>query len=75
MNQRKDKERPKIVDHRHCIICGRAIPYDEQFCSPDCREKYEISREREKKSRMMLILVYIVLIVVMVLFFILMPRT
>ncbi|PUA32922.1 MAG: hypothetical protein B9J98_03270 [Candidatus Terraquivivens tikiterensis] len=49
MGQQK-KEKPKIVDHRHCIVCGRAIPPDEQVCSPDCREKLELSKEKEQED-------------------------
>ena len=50
--------RPKLVDHRHCRICGKAIPPKEEFCSPECREKFEEAREKEKKAKRMLWIFY-----------------
>lgn len=72
MSQQK-KDRPKIFDHRHCVVCGRAIPPNEQTCSPDCKEKLEISREKEKKSRRMMLIIYVVVIVILLLLFLLRP--
>lgn len=72
MGQQK-KEKPKIIDHRHCIVCGRAIPPDEQVCSPDCREKLELSKEKEKRSRRMMLIIYVVMVVVILIFFLLRP--
>jgi len=72
LSQQK-KEKPKIVDHRHCVICGKAIPPDEQTCSPDCKEKLELSREKEKKSRRMMLIIYVVMIVALLLLFLFRP--
>ncbi|MGC1120498.1 MAG: DUF2116 family Zn-ribbon domain-containing protein [Candidatus Methanofastidiosia archaeon] len=37
-----------IQQHKHCIICEKAIPADEKFCSDRCEGLYE---ERRKKAR------------------------
>jgi len=74
LSQQK-KERPKIVDHRHCVICGKAIPPDEQVCSPDCREKLELGREREKKSKRMMLIIYVIMIVALIILFVLRPAS
>lgn len=57
------------------MVCGRAVYPDMQFCSPDCKEKYELSKEREKRTRIMIMVIYAVLVVVMILLFVFMPRT
>jgi predicted nucleic acid-binding Zn ribbon protein len=28
-------------DHRHCKVCGRVCPTDEEVCSKTCRTKRE----------------------------------
>lgn len=38
----------KLAPHKHCGVCGKAIPEDKQFCSVKCREVYE---QREKRYR------------------------
>ena len=59
---RKKSVKLKIVDHRHCMTCGRAIPPDREFCSEECRRKYEEARMREKRMRKMLWIIYAVMI-------------
>lgn len=34
-------------DHRHCKVCGKAIPPEAEFCSKGCRRK----REAQLQSR------------------------
>ena len=72
MSQYK-KEKPKIVDHRHCVVCGRAVPPSAEFCSPDCREKFMAAKAKEKRSKIMLIVVYVLMMVVLVFFFLARP--
>jgi len=36
-------------DHRHCKICGRVCPADEETCSRACRDK----RAQQLQSRRM----------------------
>ncbi len=50
--------KPRLVDHRHCRVCGKAIPPKEEFCSDECRSKFEEARERERKARRMLYVFY-----------------
>ena len=59
---RKKSVKLKIVDHRHCMTCGRAIPPDREFCSEECRRKYEEARMRERRMRKMLWIIYAVMI-------------
>ena len=59
---RKKAVKLKIVDHRHCMTCGRAISPDKKFCSEECRMKYEEARMRERRMRKMLRIIYAVMI-------------
>lgn len=45
----------KILQHKHCRICGKAIPVDETFCSDECREKWNAM---VKKRKMMMYIMY-----------------
>ena len=59
---RKKTVKLKIVDHKHCLTCGKAIPPNKEFCSEECRRKYEEMRMREKRMRRMLWIMYAVMI-------------
>ncbi|RLF38150.1 MAG: DUF2116 family Zn-ribbon domain-containing protein [Thermoplasmata archaeon] len=51
-----------IPQHRHCQMCGKAIPLDERFCSEECREKYV---EFLKKRRRLILIMYVILFIVL----------
>jgi len=59
---RKKAVKLKIVDHRHCMTCGKAIPPDKEFCSEECRKKYERVRTREERVKKILWIMYAVMI-------------
>ncbi len=46
---------PKVPNHAHCRVCGKAIPASDDFCSTECRQS---SEEDRKKRRRMLYLLY-----------------
>ncbi|MEA1993164.1 MAG: DUF2116 family Zn-ribbon domain-containing protein [Euryarchaeota archaeon] len=55
-----------IEPHKHCMVCGKAIPTDKSFCSEKCEEHY---RKRVKKQKMysyLLMAVPIILIVLLI---------
>ena len=64
-------ERPKLVDHRHCKVCAKAIPPGEEFCSDKCREIFEEWQRKERRGRRILYILYAVIMTAMFLFFIL----
>ncbi|MCL7396341.1 MAG: DUF2116 family Zn-ribbon domain-containing protein [Thaumarchaeota archaeon] len=68
MSSRK-VDRPKLVDHRHCRICARAIPPGEEFCSDKCRQVFEDYKRREKRSRYIFYIVYGILMIALLLLF------
>jgi len=40
----------KVLQHKHCQVCGRAIPVDEIFCSLECEKKYNQYVKKQKRS-------------------------
>ena len=66
-------ERPKLIDHRHCKVCGKAIPPGEEFCSDECRQKYMGWIEKEKKTKRMIYVIYALIIASLFLFLFLRP--
>jgi len=45
----------KIVQHKHCQICGKAIPLKEKFCSEECEQKFN---EIVKKRKILIYILY-----------------
>ncbi len=58
MSGRKEKKL-RIVDHRHCRICGKAIPPDREFCSSGCEEVQRKMEARQKRMKNLLMIVYV----------------
>ena len=58
MSGRKERKL-RIVDHRHCKICGKAIPPNQEFCSENCRSISERMEARQKRMRNLLIIMYV----------------
>lgn len=60
----KKERKARIVDHRHCRICGRAIPPDKEICSEECMQVQAKIEARQKRTRKMLLILYVVIFLV-----------
>ena len=45
----------KLVQHKHCRICNKAVPLDEDVCSEECQSKLEQYIKANKKKNIMVI--------------------
>jgi predicted nucleic acid-binding Zn ribbon protein len=54
----------RLVQHKHCMGCGRAIPAKDVFCTEDCEDEHKRTLRRKKNQ---LLLLYISSIVILVL--------
>jgi predicted nucleic acid-binding Zn ribbon protein len=56
----------KLLQHKHCQVCSKAIPLSEEFCSEECKVEFEAL---VKKRRMYIYIMYgmIILIIVVML--------
>ena len=55
----------RIPQHKHCMICHKAIPAKEDLCSEECKEKYE-QLDRKRRNYMYIMYGLFAMIIVMV---------
>ncbi|MCD6383492.1 MAG: DUF2116 family Zn-ribbon domain-containing protein [Thermoplasmata archaeon] len=54
----------RIPPHKHCIVCGKAIPEDERFCSEECEAAFKrMQRAKILNFVYMFILVVVLMII------------
>ena len=64
---KKALKQRKWGPHKHCQVCGVAIPTSEDFCGDTCRDKYfEVEEKKNKKGKWQIGLIFVVMIVMMV---------
>jgi len=69
---KKDRDRPsgaglKLIQHKHCSVCGKAqLVQDPEYCSADCKKTLE---DNVKKKRMWWIYFAILMLVIIIIMF------
>ena len=53
----------KLLQHRHCQVCYKAIPLNEEFCSEECKTEFD---NMVKKRRNLVYLIYGTMIVMII---------
>ena len=53
-------------DHRHCIVCGKAVAPDKFFCSPSCEDIFKQQQKRMRRTRLIMMTIFIALFVLIV---------
>ncbi len=61
----------RYEEHKHCIVCGRAVPIERDFCTQDCKDSYSKADKKKGKSSKIQIAV---LVVVMIFTMLVVPR-
>ncbi|MEE9152381.1 MAG: DUF2116 family Zn-ribbon domain-containing protein [Thermoplasmata archaeon] len=46
----------KLVQHRHCQMCLKAIPLGEEYCNDECKENWKQLIKANKKKNLIMIL-------------------
>ena len=54
----------RLVQHKHCRQCGRAVPGKDIFCSKDCENDH---KRMLKKKKNQLLLLYVSSFVILIL--------
>lgn len=58
----------KWGEHKHCVVCGKAISLDKEFCAQGCRDQYQkLEKDKNKKGTWQIVMIFVVMIVMMVL--------
>ncbi|MFW5927847.1 MAG: DUF2116 family Zn-ribbon domain-containing protein [Thermoplasmatota archaeon] len=54
-----------MEQHKHCKVCNKPIPLDEEFCSQKCRDEYEELVNSRKKRQYLLYALFIIFMIVL----------
>jgi len=61
-----------VEDHKHCVVCGRAVAPDKYFCSTECENTFKQRQKQISRSRIFMLIFFIA---IFVLFLLLSVRT
>ena len=53
----------KYEEHKHCIVCGRAVNISQDFCSQECKDKYQKADKGKSKKNTITIVVMVVMVI------------
>ncbi|KYK36534.1 MAG: DUF2116 family Zn-ribbon domain-containing protein [Theionarchaea archaeon] len=42
-----------IQQHKHCLVCEKAIPADQKFCSDRCEDIFEGRRKKARRTQIL----------------------
>ena len=57
----------KLLQHRHCQVCSKAIPLSEEICSEECKTEFE-KLVKKRKNYIYILYASMVLIIVLMIF-------
>lgn len=40
----------KLLQHKHCLSCGKAVKPSEDYCSDDCRERHHATIKKKRRQ-------------------------
>ena len=55
-----------VEDHKHCVVCGRAIEPDKFICSPACEEVMKRSQKQAARTRFIMLGMFVALFAVII---------
>ena len=56
----------KLIQHKHCLVCGRAIPSAEELCGDECKVERDSVLKKKKTYVYMMYGAIIVMIVFLI---------
>jgi len=59
MTRSKKEDTGILIEHRHCIVCGKPVNLDKIFCGDDCKKEFEKISKKRKVQVVVLVLIYI----------------
>ena len=45
-----------VEDHKHCVVCGKAVSVDKLFCSQECEDRLKLQQKRVSRMRLYMML-------------------
>lgn len=59
------KQKPNVVPHKHCVVCGKAVDPDEIYCSTECEQEMIKSRKKQRNFTFAMMALFFVLLFLM----------
>lgn len=59
-------ETEKIVQHRHCFVCGKVFIGEGRFCGDACKETKKAELKKKKRQLMIIELIAVAMMAVAV---------
>ncbi len=60
----------KLLQHRHCQVCSKAIPLSEEFCSEECKIEFDKMVKKRKNFLYLFYGMVVIFIIVMIISYI-----
>jgi predicted nucleic acid-binding Zn ribbon protein len=57
----------KLLQHRHCQVCSKAIPLSEEYCSEECKVEFDALVKKRRTYIYVMYGMILLVIVVMIL--------
>jgi predicted nucleic acid-binding Zn ribbon protein len=57
----------KWGEHKHCLVCGKAVNLEQDFDTQECKDKYQkLDKDKNKKGTWQIAMIFVVMIVMMI---------
>jgi predicted nucleic acid-binding Zn ribbon protein len=53
----------RLLQHKHCRSCDKAIPAEEKFCNDNCRTTHEMMMRKKKNQLLLIMFIAVVMMV------------
>ena len=55
-----------VEEHKHCIVCGKAVPSEKLFCSQECEDRFNLQQKRMGRMRLYTLLMFFALFMLII---------
>ena len=55
-----------VEEHKHCIVCGKAVPPEKFFCSQECEDRLKLQQKRMSRMRLYTMLMFFALFMLII---------
>jgi len=55
-----------VEEHKHCIVCGKAVPPEKLFCSQECEDRFNQQQKRMSRMRLYTLLMFFALFMLII---------
>jgi len=68
MSKFMKEAQPKVVKHRHCVVCHTPVfEMDREFCGQKCQDEFKKTERSRKYTTLIMVLLFPIIILIMML--------